>query len=1703
MNEPAEKEQIANTEKISVRQAELSPTAHTKTEAVAGNGNNQLKHGLECKITDNVKQEVAQPGEKETIKKEIVAVSDNHKGKQEVLPIKEKEKSKHALATKDMVAVQQEAFMSKGKEDIQKETAALCENHHGKQDATARRKQGPPDSYAHADKNSINVRREEQPSTPPTKSEANAVIESHQAQHELAKKDGMSVTQKMSPSGEREHVKTKTGENHLTRQEVHVAEEEGDAKNQQLIANKERDKVKKEAPPSKEKETQHLQSVFEHHQPLPVAGRAGGKDDLKSLLKVEHVAKETVSDDQNVHCKQEVLAMSEKQHAQGEMIAFDETHQVKLDVLSRRRKEKAEKYARANMDTIPVTRHEHPPMPPTETEAMLANEIPKVKHEVPKEDKSSAVPEMLQGDKGNTKNETVTVNESIIGKEACVTGDRVDAIKDLQVNKGNVTQETSMVGMNENQQTKYSFVNKEKGGVRLDALPSLQNIRKEPVAVSESQQVEREALATIKKQNSTNFVAASNERGKVRAEVLPLKENKSSHAEIATNNRSYKAKQGSPELQGRGNVDRDVHATTHKLGDKQEAITSREVEDDKKEVARKENESARMQMNTAKDREFAKRDTISTERVSVGKDAQAIQEKEAPGNAGEGKGDTMLHNFTEMDRDNTKNKECAVKERNSIKQELLVTKGGIKQEVLESQEKELIRKGDFADKGNGGLTSGNFKTKDRDDTENKEYVVQERDGNKQKFIETKDHDKQEEKEPKEKELIRSSNFAGKRKDDTKLGNLTTIGREDIRNKEYAVKERDEVKPEDLVRKYQVVTENVYSINEKDHRKQVATEATKSAKQELIARNYQDLSKNVITDHATREGIAAKEKAQPKQEILVTKEREPIKNEIFAHHAKDHTTLHSLSTKDTDGIRNKQFAEKEPSKQVASATKEKDLAKQEVIVSKGDVKQEVCTIKGILHVKPEVLSVKEKVHRNPESFATTDQAKGLSRKEVVVPGKQGHYVKHVAFASDEKDSSLKEMFAPKGNSKDKMEVTNKQSEMKALSMPREREKEMLAMREHKAKVKAAARQELPFPKQEVVPRHDRANPAVLTTKEKNVRYEFLATEGKENARTEALENKEKMQMVTKDRQNHNVSDRSTRELRNQHPAATLPLQVNGRRGTPGFSKQPVHADEPTKESYLTVGGTPQYLEQDSSEYPSLRNMRSAVDKKAEQKNMPDDNKKDMGQTEVLQYYAISGSHENETEIRGRPVPSVQGQERVPSKVESELPRGEVEEAGRAQSPADYVKSHTPTPRSNSSSPSPGKPVLFKVKDNTFRASPVTKTVKPRLHKMFPEDSRLGSSRESLTGSEKGEGERDHPKECTEAPLLHSPAIASTRVQRMRSHSAIPTTEFITAREPRGYHRRNPLLDDDDTNSVISAMSEDIDSFATSIGGLTDGRVSSSVYLEDPCERPDSACSFNDTRPLGKPPAVPPKSEKALRRAKRLTTRRIKKAEAKANPEGVSEAEEKPIRTVASMPASPTDVFLSQRPVHGPPLAPHYHIEPGYVPRATNVVPQSFPMTQRKLLQDPNSGQYFVVDMPVQVKTKMFFDPETGKYIQLSVRQSPEGNLSNASSMEVLNPPYMLYPGFLPVPTSSLPPLRSTSQMSAPASLMEDQEKYGDPWRQEAYRQNCNRETQPYIEPVSHDQQAKEPSYGKGKGSESPRNLDIIPMSELEDFAVESM
>ncbi|XP_072565736.1 cardiac-enriched FHL2-interacting protein isoform X2 [Paramormyrops kingsleyae] len=551
---------------------------------------------------------------------------------------------------------------------------------------------------------------------------------------------------------------------------------------------------------------------------------------------------------------------------------------------------------------------------------------------------------------------------------------------------------------------------------------------------------------------------------------------------------------------------------------------------------------------------------------------------------------------------------------------------------------------------------------------------------------------------------------------------------------------------------------------------------------------------------------------------------------------------------------------------------------------------------------------------------------------------------------------------------------------------------------------------------------------------------------------------------------------------------------GRQGNSGSDKQPIYVETPKKplnELYLSV----QEAQQTPEQKLKIRNSpgNTGIIQQRE-------NKEEM---EGLQYYAIT-NHDTEVQAKGALLNSSQ-------KTEMALRTREMENSGRVLDDGRWTHNTTYpaqapvlSPLPDTSSPSLGKPTLFKVKDNTFKTSPVTKTVKPYFHKTFPEDLQLSSP----IGSEKGEDWHDANSEETKV-IQHAVGL-SNRFQQPKEHSprsALFPSDSTATKEPHGYFRKNPALEEDECCSIGSALSEE--SCAAGTADVTNDRAGILGVTEGPeivrgiSERPEPTCSVNEGKTFGKPPVVPLKTEKALRRAQKLTTRRIKKAEGKVRPEGTWHLDQTSLRMVSSEPPSPTGQLLSQHLAPSPNAAPRYCMDPGYVPSAPKLVAQPFPLTERKLLQDPNSGQYFMVEVPVPVKTKTFFDPETGKYIQLSVRQSPEGTLSPASSVELLTPPYLLYPGFLTLPVASVPPLRSSSQMSAPAALAEDQEmlELNDPWVQKGYCPELGQDSQMYIEPVyMQHEQPQEPTLTESKSSQ--RKLNIISMSELEDFAVES-
>lgn len=83
----------------------------------------------------------------------------------------------------------------------------------------------------------------------------------------------------------------------------------------------------------------------------------------------------------------------------------------------------------------------------------------------------------------------------------------------------------------------------------------------------------------------------------------------------------------------------------------------------------------------------------------------------------------------------------------------------------------------------------------------------------------------------------------------------------------------------------------------------------------------------------------------------------------------------------------------------------------------------------------------------------------------------------------------------------------------------------------------------------------------------------------------------------------------------------------------------------------------------------------------------------------------------------------------------------------------------------------------------------------------------------------------------------------------------------------------------------------------------------------------------------------------------------------------------------------------------------------------------------MLLDVTTGQYYLVDTPVQPMTRRLFDPETGQYVDVPMtsQQQPVAPMSLpvpplALSPGAYGPTYMIYPGFLPtvLPPNALQP-----------------------------------------------------------------------------------
>ncbi|XP_029962526.1 cardiac-enriched FHL2-interacting protein [Salarias fasciatus] len=632
------------------------------------------------------------------------------------------------------------------------------------------------------------------------------------------------------------------------------------------------------------------------------------------------------------------------------------------------------------------------------------------------------------------------------------------------------------------------------------------------------------------------------------------------------------------------------------------------------------------------------------------------------------------------------------------------------------------------------------------------------------------------------------------------------------------------------------------------------------------------------------------------------------------------------------------------------------------------------------------------------------------------------------------------------------------------------------------------------------------------------------------------------------------------------------------------------------------------EQDDEFQTKSKEEKELATHKEKMKAAEIEKQRQVAQTDALQYYAITSAEPDKKHKERQLFSPLSSQQRNTPGLES---------ADWPYRPHAPVSPAPSLPRSTTSSPAlGGKPLMFRVKDNTMRGSSFTKSVKPRFHKNFGEDSWGGLERgEDQEIMRRRTGTPVHVDSLSNRLLAPNESSISRSVSSLDGYSA-PLSYH------RPYSRRSIVIDDDDSRSVFSATSDGVESFATSATDLADIR---GLYDYD---RPESACSFSSdvSRSMGKPPTVPPKSEKALRRAQRLTTRRMKKELSKvAETDTVGLPKEGPIicsssstevrssnchavasphftppvslahaRTVgSSLPPSHAEQQAPHRSFHafphatGPISLPNSsaHANPAVtLPAAPKTVthvpssptlhhvnhpapvtqyqvessyPQSFPLTQRKVLQDLGSGQYFLVDVPVEVKTKTFIDPETGKYVQLNVRESGQGiarhqpnqtrpqaqlqpqrqikqqqpplsQVSPAGKPAVLYQGYHGYPNYQPAAIKSL----HSDGSSAPAGGQPGQQPVGETQNggypapetgQNTEEHRYSPEKTPYMDTVNDTDKRHSRVYGTHGSNESFPECDtnsqlagrsvcendnsapsqyqpreIITMSELEDF-----
>ncbi|XP_068087905.1 uncharacterized protein C4orf54 homolog [Hyperolius riggenbachi] len=270
----------------------------------------------------------------------------------------------------------------------------------------------------------------------------------------------------------------------------------------------------------------------------------------------------------------------------------------------------------------------------------------------------------------------------------------------------------------------------------------------------------------------------------------------------------------------------------------------------------------------------------------------------------------------------------------------------------------------------------------------------------------------------------------------------------------------------------------------------------------------------------------------------------------------------------------------------------------------------------------------------------------------------------------------------------------------------------------------------------------------------------------------------------------------------------------------------------------------------------------------------------------------------------------------------------------------------------------------------------------------------------------------------------PSLVRKASADFENYLTIPVKSAGEAKPPAGSTTRDPPSTHKETTSNNR---ETTGNTKDSNVGTTNTREPSSVIRE-------AAATVRDTAAMA---TLPPFSTKAQAGSPKSPIKAPNDWRGKAK-EGVQPTRAPSAGSEPQTPDSVPSATIYHHPF--PPVAmampttqgPIYYSPP--MPSATPA--ELYPQTQRKMLVDLATGQYYLVDTPVQPVKRRLFDPETGQYVDVPVPPPPVTPVPFPMPQLALSPgayaPYMFYPGFLPTPPTVLPANPLQTPLSNPGS-----------------------------------------------------------------------